>query len=110
MRCFGTVSIKDIHGRFFTVSPFDSWPLLWVSLTGFTWHLSVIIVGTGAHVTEVGGGVLHPHAAALLRLQSAPLILARHPAVVQQILWWWRDVQDCVPLRRGLLLLGCVIG
>lgn len=55
MRRFGTVGIKDIHVGLFAISAFDPWPLLWVALARFTWHLSVIIVGTGTHVTEVGG-------------------------------------------------------
>jgi len=110
VRRFGTVGIKYIHVGLFTISAFDPWPLLWVSFAWFTWHLSVIIVGTGTHVTEVGGWILHPHTAALFWFQSTPLILAGHPTVVQQVLRWWRDVQHCVSLRRWLLLLDRVTG
>lgn len=110
VRCLGTVGIKYIHIRFFTISSFDPRPLLWISFSWFTRYLSVIIVGTGAHVTEVGGGILHPHTAALLRFQSTPLILAGHPTVIQQVLRWWWDVQDCVPLRCWWMLLNCVTG
>lgn len=107
---FGAVGIKHIHAGLSCRHRLWTGPLPRGSFARLPRHFCVVVVRTGAHDAEVGARVLHPYAVTLLRVQGR-FILARHPAVVEQVQRRWRDVQHGAALRRGHLVMRlCLLG
>lgn len=109
MRTLGTVSIKHIHAVF-RQSRLGARSLARRAFSGFAWHFCVVIVGNRADGAEIGARIVRPHAVAVLRVWNwcaryGGFLLARHLAVVKQVLRWWRYAQYGPSLWWGVLKL-----
>ena len=112
MRGLGAVGIEHVHAVLWERG-LGAGPLAGSAFPGLAGDLCVVVVRAGADQAEVGGRVVGPHTAAVLRVRppgprGSHLLLTRHLAVVQQVLGRRGDAQHGPPLgRRVLVRLRC---